>query len=379
MIKQFFGISAYWIDLQLWIRYKLALGLAVPDGHNAQTCNDAAMAVLKRYGIRRSDIVLSINDTTNTSLATSRLIVGTDGTCNMHLANLACDHATGKRKRTVKKGDCRLIRRMRGPAPSRASNDQALRCKWTLHQYFAHEKSLVCNAYELSNERWQSVAEVEATIRLVWALSFTTQIDSRLVATEYKDNVDNAKELFKSALVDEATRSFRPPEPNAMCNVPLDDDDIDVQVCDDDDVFDMVNVGSPSQDIESRASVALNTATPSDLANEDFKEWILLKNLGNAKFEMLLILAFNKAFIKDMEIKDLFAVDNLIASLKSATDATKAAANIIKYFDLDGDVKDDETDEGMEIVTMLKSAACDIQQQHDANGSAIAQKRARNE
>jgi hypothetical protein len=75
----------------------------VPDGHNAQACNDVAMAVLKRYDIRRSDIVLSINDITNTSLATSRLIVGTDGTCNMHLANLACDHATGKRKRTVNK------------------------------------------------------------------------------------------------------------------------------------------------------------------------------------------------------------------------------------------------------------------------------------
>ncbi|CAM6040446.1 unnamed protein product [Sphagnum compactum] len=48
----------------------------------------------------------------------------------------------------------------------------------------------------------------------------------------YKDNVDNAKELFKSALVDEAKRSFRPSEPNAMRNVPLDDDD---------DVFSMVN------------------------------------------------------------------------------------------------------------------------------------------
>jgi len=94
---------------------------------------------------------------------------------------------------------------------------------------------------------------------------------------------------------------------------------------------------------------------------------------------MLLILAFNKAFIKDMESKDLFTVDNLIASLKSATDATEVATNIIKYFDLDGDVEDDETDEGMEIVAMLKSTACDIQQQHDANGSAIAQKRARNE
>jgi len=103
------------------------------------------------------------------------------------------------------------------------------------------------------------------------------------------------------------------------------------------------------------------------------------QNLGNAKFEMLLILAFNKAFIKDMESKDLFMVDNLIASLKSTTDATEAVTNIIKYFDLDSDVEDDETDEGMEIVTMLKSTAYDIQQQHDANGSAIAQKRVRNE
>jgi hypothetical protein len=34
----------------------------------------------------------------------------------------------------------------------------------------------------------------------------------------------------------------------------------------------------------------------------------------------------------------------LIASLNSATDATEAAANIIKYFDLDGNVEDDETD-----------------------------------
>jgi hypothetical protein len=106
---------------------------------------------------------------------------------------------------------------------------------------------------------------------------------------------------------------------------------------------------------------------------------VLRQNLGNAKFEMLLILTFNKAFIKDMESKDLFTVDNLITLLKSATDATEATANIIKYFDLDGDVENDETDEGMEIVAMLKSTACDIQQQHDANRSTIAQKRARNE
>ncbi len=98
---------------------------------------------------------------------------------------------------------------------------------------------------------------------------------------------------------------------------------------------------------------------------------VLRQNVGNAKFEMLLILAFNKAFIKDIESKDLFMVNNLIVSLKSTMDATEAATNIIKYFDLDIDVKDDERDEGMEIVAMLKSVACDIQQQHNANGFAI--------
>jgi hypothetical protein len=86
----------------------------------------------------------------------------------------------------------------------------------------------------------------------------------------------------------------------------------------------------------------------------------LQRNLGNAKFEMLLILAFNKAFIKDMESKDLFTIDNMITSLRLAVDATKATMNIIKYFDLDGNVEDDEMDEGMEIVVMLKSAARDI-------------------
>jgi hypothetical protein len=228
----------YWIDLQSCIWYKLAFGLAVPDGHNAQACNDAAMAVLKRYGIRCSDIVLSINDTTNTSLATSRLIVGTDGTYNMHLANLACDHATGNCKRRVNKeivdsfeecedqrlAVCRMIRYVwNKKAKSHKINyekrneqigynvikvgidndtrisgyarmyQQALRCKWTLHQYFAHEKSSVCNAYELSNECWQFMAEVEAIIRSVCALSFTTQIDSWLVASASWPNVVKTK------------------------------------------------------------------------------------------------------------------------------------------------------------------------------------------
>jgi hypothetical protein len=88
----------------------------------------------------------------------------------------------------------------------------------------------------------------------------------------------------------------------------------------------------------------------------------LWQNLGNTKFEMLLILAFITTFIQDMESKNLFIVNNLIASLRSAANATEAITNIIKYFDLDDDVKDDKADEGMEIVAMLKLATHDIQQ-----------------
>jgi hypothetical protein len=75
----------------------------MPNGHNAQACNDVAMAILKHYDICRNDIILSINDTTNTSIATSWLILNIDGTCNMHLANLAYDHAIGKWKMTLNK------------------------------------------------------------------------------------------------------------------------------------------------------------------------------------------------------------------------------------------------------------------------------------
>ncbi len=97
-----------------------------------------------------------------------------------------------------------------------------------------------------------------------------------LCAAGYKDDVDNAKELFKLALVDEAMRSFRPPKSNKIPNAPL-DDDVDVEVCDDDDVFGMVNVGSLGQNIESEVNAIFDTATSGDLANEAFKEWILLK------------------------------------------------------------------------------------------------------
>ncbi len=73
------------------------------DDHNTQVCNDTSMDVLKHCGILRNNIVLSINDMINAFVATGQLIVGTDSTYNMHLANLACDQ---KAEEDVQQGDC---------------------------------------------------------------------------------------------------------------------------------------------------------------------------------------------------------------------------------------------------------------------------------
>ncbi len=66
------------------------------------------------------------------------------------------------------------------------------------------------------------VAMVCDPIMLTLALSW-------LCGAGYKDDIDNAKELLKSAFVDEAMCSFRPLKPDSMLNVPLDhDEEVDV-------------------------------------------------------------------------------------------------------------------------------------------------------
>jgi hypothetical protein len=95
--------------MQPWIWYKMVFDLAVLDGHGVQACNDAAMAILKRYDIRHSDIILSINDTTNALIATGKLIVSTDNSYNMHLANFNMRPHDQETKKDVQQGDRQLV------------------------------------------------------------------------------------------------------------------------------------------------------------------------------------------------------------------------------------------------------------------------------
>jgi hypothetical protein len=246
-IKQFFGVSVYWIDPHTFNRYKLALGLAVPNGHRADECEEAAMEVLGRYGITKNDIFATVNDTTNASVATGRLLAGENGDCTMHVANLVCDHAMGKRTRSKNKQivdsfpECESVRekviksikyifckraksrsdaykkrnelfgmhtiRIGLPNDTRISGTELmyqnlLRSMYTMQLYYAKESAEKQTNYSLTQQEWSLVAGFEAVTRPICALSFSAQIDSRPSASQswlniIKCKVETAKKTFK--------------------------------------------------------------------------------------------------------------------------------------------------------------------------------------
>jgi len=240
--KQYLGVSVYWIDMESWETHKIALGLAMPADHSAGACAAAVLDVLRRFGVTQDDIFRSFNDTTNAAVATGRLLAGEDGTCHMHVAQLVADHATGKKKRTSKKvvvdsfDECDAlrckVRDMIGyiwnkKVKSRAKtyvkrNDsakqavirvamdnatriggtermyqQTLRSRWCLNVYFAQEPS-TGQQYHLTDDEWETLAQVQAVLRPICALAFTAQIDSRVVAGASWPNI--VKYVFNSTV-----------------------------------------------------------------------------------------------------------------------------------------------------------------------------------
>lgn len=225
-IKQFFGVSVYWIDPVKWKRYKVALGLAIPDGHSADACAAAARSILSRYDIQDTDLYMSINDTTNASVATGRRLTGEDGDCHMHMANLVADHACGKRTRSEnhviidsfpqceslrvkarklakyvfsKKAKSRQVQyksrndnanmktiRIGLDNDTRISGtemmfQQVLRSFYTLHVYM-NQESATGRAHMLTEQEWELLAGFEAVLRPVCNFSFVTQVDTQPTA-----------------------------------------------------------------------------------------------------------------------------------------------------------------------------------------------------
>ena len=71
-----------------------------------------------------------------------------------------------------------------------------------------------------------------------------------------------------------------------------------------------------------------------------------------------------------METGSSFTVNALVESVKSASSATEAASTLIEFFDLEGNIDDDETEDGLAIANTLKSAAKFIQEHHALDRSS---------
>ena len=97
------GVSLAWIDPMKWKLSKVAVGLTKCGDGRAIGQAAATLEVVARYGVAETDLLASVNDTTNSALATARILVGEEGgECQMHKNNLAIEHAIGKRQRTAR-------------------------------------------------------------------------------------------------------------------------------------------------------------------------------------------------------------------------------------------------------------------------------------
>jgi hypothetical protein len=320
--KQFFGVSVFFINPFNWQRFQLALGLATPDGHGAMACTDAAHAILARNGITPRDICCSVNDTTTTAVATGRLLGrGEDVNCMMHMCNLVAEHARGKRVRTrnrviidefpeiealrkkiqllikyitSKKAKQRFVQykkrnenvgkktiKMGLDNDTRISGThrmfrQMIRSRYCIPVNFNQELPSVCKKYNLTDEEWQILAGAEAVIRPICNLSYTSQTDSRPTSGVSWLKVVNCKlSVVRKSCQFVDVDIMRRWQANT-CNYRL-----------------ISRIATPALAKPEVNSMQERVFSCAGLIDTDLRQ-----RLGTEKFEILLVLAFNKEFVK---------------------------------------------------------------------------------
>ncbi len=80
----------------------------------------------------------------------------------------------------------------------------------------------------------------------------------------------------------------------------------------------------------------------------------LRQSMGDSKFEMLLVLSFNKCFMHSAARGSLITTHGLAKALRSAASATQAAKCILDFFDLN---ESDDAAADADFVAMLRSVA----------------------
>jgi hypothetical protein len=99
--KEALGVTAFWYSPTRKKYYIFPVGLQVVEDKKADPTARQTLKLLELCGIKKNDIYRAANDTTNTSLAIGRLLTadGKQGTCAMHVVQLAIVHATGMAQR----------------------------------------------------------------------------------------------------------------------------------------------------------------------------------------------------------------------------------------------------------------------------------------
>ena len=78
---------------------QIPVGLLPSTKKKASVCALQVQDIIRCYEISDDDVFLSVNDTTNSAVATGKAIAdGKAGTCGMHSIDLAMEHATNQTK-----------------------------------------------------------------------------------------------------------------------------------------------------------------------------------------------------------------------------------------------------------------------------------------
>ena len=101
--KDVLGVTVFFYNPVRDLYVIAPIGLAQVTSKGAVDTAAATLEILNRAGLEKPDLYRAVNDNAGTAKATSRFVVGLEGSCLMHKISLVIDHATGAKTRSCGK------------------------------------------------------------------------------------------------------------------------------------------------------------------------------------------------------------------------------------------------------------------------------------
>jgi hypothetical protein len=218
--KEILGVTVHWYNPVRKCHVCNPIGMCVVYDKSAAATVQQTLKLLAGCGIEKEDLYKAVNDTTNTAVRTGELLTGEKGTCAMHSTQLVIQHATGHLKR---KKDCKIVdefpecedlrkkardsafylmnkkaktrfakykkqmnnqgriaNRIFMPNDTRAAGvhmffNSMITSRWNLDSYWYEDPA--ARKYELDNDEYATIAELEAVLYPIALLTKLLQSD----------------------------------------------------------------------------------------------------------------------------------------------------------------------------------------------------------